>query len=77
MPVPTGVPKGPFMAKSAVRRAFMVSSGRGEPVSAVAFSPASSSTHSMRMSDSLASAASMTGRAARQISGPMPSPSIQ
>ena len=78
MPPPTGVVSGPLMATRYSRTAVSVSSGSHSPNFVCAFSPANTSIHSILRFPPYAfsTAASSTRSEAAQMSGPMPSPSI-
>ena len=78
MPPPTGVVNGPLIPTKYSAIVFSVSFGSHSPVRLNAFSPASTSNHSTFRSPPYAfsTAASKTRCAAFQISGPIPSPSI-
>ena len=78
MPPPTGVVSGPLIATRNSVRASRVSCGSHSPVRSLAFSPASTSIHAIERAPSyaLATAASTTRRVAAQMSGPIPSPSM-
>src|SRR5205807_1787511 len=75
----TGVVSGPLMATRCVRMASRVASGSQFPACLKAFSPASTSSQSIwRLpSDTFRTVVSNTRRAARQMSGPVPSPSMK
>src|SRR5439155_19215203 len=75
MPPPTGVVSGPLMPLRWSRKASTVSSGSQLPVSSKAIWPASTSFQAMRL-PCFEAAASKTRTAARQMSGPVPSPSM-
>src|SRR3989441_11672136 len=79
IPPPTGVVRGPLMATRCVRMVSSVASGSQVPTCLKAFSPASTSSQSIwRLPpDTFRTVASNTRRAARQISGPVPSPSMK
>src|SRR6266850_754036 len=79
IPPPTGVVSGPLMATRCVRMASRVVSGSQFPTCLKAFSPARTSSQSIcRLPpDTFRTMASNTRRAARQMSGPVPSPSIK
>src|SRR6267378_180566 len=78
MPPPTGVVSGPLIAMRCSRIAASVSSGSQLPVLLNDFSPARTSRQTiLRLPpDVLATAASKTLADARQMSGPVPSPSM-
>src|SRR5665213_1006120 len=78
MPPPTGVVSGPLMPTKYLRNASTVSSGNQLFDCLKLFSPASTSIHAIFFFPpyALATAASMTRTLARQMSGPVPSPSI-
>ena len=78
MPPPTGVVSGPLMPTRYVRNASSVSSGSQLLTCLKAFSPASTSFHCTRRLPPYAfsTAASNTRTLARQMSGPVPSPSM-
>src|SRR4051794_6553202 len=75
MPPPIGVVSGPLIPIRHSLKVATVSSGNQLPVSLNAFSPASTSRHSMVLPCFLA-AASSTSLAAGQMSTPVPSPSM-
>ena len=75
MPPPIGVVSGPLMPMRYSRNTSVVSSGSQLPVWLNAFSPASTSFHSICLPCFFA-AASMTSCAAGQMSTPVPSPSM-
>src|SRR6185503_16900760 len=79
MPPPTGVVSGPLIETRYLRHASTVSSGSQLPVWLNAFSPASTSIQwILRLPPyAFATAASSTRTDARQMSGPVPSPSIK
>ena len=78
-PPPTGVVSGPLIATRWRSMAAMVSSGSQLLSRSLAFSPASTSIHAMRRLPAYArsTAASNTRTEARQMSGPVPSPSMK
>ena len=79
MPPPTGVESGPLIDTRNSRSASIVSSGSHSPVFSTLFSPAYTSIHATRRSPpypSRRTAASNTRCEARQMSGPVPSPSM-
>ena len=78
MPPPTGVVSGPLMAIRCRRIASKVASGNHSPACSFAFSPARISVHATWRSPPYVrvTASSNTSLAARQMSGPMPSPSM-
>ena len=78
IPPPTGVVSGPLMATSWVMIACSVSSGSQLSTWFFAFSPARTSTHAICRLPPYAAftALSRTSFEARQMSGPMPSPSM-
>ncbi len=78
MPPPTGVVSGPLIPTRYVRNASSVACGNHSPVWSNAFCPASTSCHAIwrRPPYALATAASNTRTLARQMSGPVPSPSM-
>src|SRR6202046_418133 len=75
MPPPTGVVSGPLIPMSWERKVSTVSSGSQLPVSSNAFWPARTSFQAT-LCPCLAAAASRTSLAARQMSTPVPSPSM-
>src|SRR5215213_3636769 len=75
MPPPTGVVSGPLMPMRCDWKVSTVSWGSQSPVSLKAFSPARTSSQSMRL-PCLEAAASRTFCAAGQMSTPVPSPSM-
>src|SRR5436853_309017 len=79
IPPPTGVVSGPLIATRCVRMASRVASGSQLPTCLKAFSPASTSSQSIWRfpPDTFRTVASNTRRAARQMSGPVPSPSMK
>src|SRR2546421_7997897 len=79
MPPPTGVVSGPLMPTMWSRKASTVSSESHDPVSLNASSPARTSCQSMRFLPpyDFSTAASKTRCDARQMSGPVPSPSMK
>ena len=79
MPPPTGVVSGPLIDTRYSRHAATVSSGSQVLYSRLDFSPANTSIQWMRRLPpyALATAASITRTLARQISGPVPSPSMK
>src|SRR5713101_2979092 len=79
IPPPTGVVSGPLIATRCVRMASSVASGSQVPTCLKAFSPASTSSQSISRlpPDTFRTVASNTRRAARQMSGPVPSPSMK
>src|SRR5256885_6903002 len=79
IPPPTGVVSGPLMATRCVRMVSSVASGSQFPVRLKAFAAPSPSSHSTwRLPpDTLRTVASNTRWAARQMSGPVPSPSMK
>ena len=79
MPPPTGVVNGPLMATLYERTASSVSFGSHSPYCSLAFSPAGTSNHSIFFLPPKAflTAASNTRTLARQMSGPVPSPSMK
>ncbi len=78
MPPPTGVVSGPLMPTRYLRNVSSVSSGSQFPDCLNDFSPASTSRHAIRRRPAYAfsTAASKTRTLARQMSGPVPSPSM-
>ena len=78
MPPPTGVVSGPLIETRNSSNASTVSCGSQSPVFACAFSPANTSIHAIFRSPPYAfsTAASNTRTDARQMSGPVPSPSM-
>jgi len=78
IPPPTGVVSGPFILSMYSLKASIVASGIHAPVALNAFSPANTSSHSIFFSplNAFCTAASNTLTLAFQISGPIPSPSI-
>src|SRR5204863_6626686 len=79
MPPPTGVVSGPLIATLYAFTASSVSVGSHSPAAFFAFSPARISNHASRRAPpyALATAASKTRTLARQMSGPVPSPSMK
>src|SRR4051812_29135116 len=78
MPPPTGVVSGPLMPTKYVLKAASVSSGNQLSNSVFDFSPAYTSAQAIFFlpPNSFATAASRTRTLARQMSGPVPSPSM-
>ena len=78
-PPPTGVVRGPLMPTRFLSIAASVSSGSQLLSRSLAFSPASTSSHAIRRLPPYArsTAASNTRCEARQMSGPVPSPSMK
>ena len=78
MPPPTGVVSGPLMATLYVRTASSVSFGSHSPCCSLAFSPAGTSNQAICFlpPNAFSTAASKTRTLARQMSGPVPSPSM-
>src|SRR5471030_425026 len=78
MPPPMGVVSGPLMPTKNSRKASTVSSGSQELNWVNDFSPAKTSIQAIFFlpPDDLATAASMTRTEARQMSAPVPSPSM-
>ena len=78
MPPPTGVVSGPLIATLYALAASSVSVGSHSPVRSCAFSPARTSNQTTRLRSPKAffTAASKTRTDARQMSRPIPSPSM-
>jgi len=78
MPPPTGVVSGPLMPTRYLRNASRVAAGSQSPFARNAFSPASTSSHSILRLPlyAFSTAASNTRTLAFQMSRPVPSPSM-
>ena len=78
MPPPTGVVSGPLIATLNSVSASSVSRGSHSPETSCAFSPAKTSIQAIPRAPpyDFATAASTTCRVAAQMSGPIPSPSM-